>query len=99
MSVSKGNASKVLSKSFVENHQDICEDKAAELIVKAEQTIKSLKEEKNSDDKLAAAKEILRDLNAGYNSAINYEKAKINFLLEKINEIKEQDPDEVKENF
>jgi len=79
---------KVLSSSFVENHQDINEDEAMEKITQCELTIRDLSEEKKNDDKLNAAKQIVKDLNNGYNSAINYEKAKIQFLLEQIEKIR-----------
>jgi hypothetical protein len=78
---------KVLSKSFVDNHENVTEDVAGELIVKAEQKIREIREERNADSKLATAKEIVKDLNSAYNSAIKYEHAKIDFLLEKIAEI------------
>jgi hypothetical protein len=81
------SARKALSKSFVDNHETVHEDMAAELIVKAEQTIRSIEEEREADEKLAAAKSIVKDLGAGYTSAIKYERAKIQFLLEKIAEI------------
>lgn len=87
MSVNQGKAKKVLSKSFVENHESVTEDKAADLIVESELQIRSLEEERSQDDKLNAAKQICKDLGAGYSSAIKYEKAKISFLLEKIEEI------------
>lgn len=76
-----------LSKSFVDNHQNMSEDVAGELIVRAEQKVKAIREERNADEKLAQAKQIVKDLNTAYTSAINYERAKIEFLLEKIEEI------------
>ena len=76
-----------LSKTFIDNNQDVNEDQASELIVKAEQKIREIEMERAADEKLAAAKNITKDLNAGYSSAIKYEKAKIQFLLEKIAEI------------
>ena len=82
---------KVLSKAFVDNHENVTEDVAGELIVKAEQKLKEIKEERNADDKLRAAKEIMKDLNSAYTSAIRYEEAKIDFLLEKIEEIQSGD--------
>lgn len=85
--VDKGRASKVLSQSFVDNHQEINEDEAAHLIVKSEQLVKSLLDEMKNDDKLNAAKQIVTDLRAGYTSAIKHENAKIDFLLGKIEEI------------
>lgn len=91
MSVNQGKAKKVLSKSFVENHEQVSEDQAADLIVQSELQIRSLEEERSNDDKLNAARQIVKDLGAGYSSAIKYEKAKISFLLEKIEEIQAGD--------
>lgn len=82
---------KVLSKSFVDNHENVTEDVAADLIVRAEQKIKELKEERVANEKLTQAKQIVKDLNSGYTSAIKYEQAKIDFLLEKIQEIQDGD--------
>lgn len=82
---------KVLSKSFVDNHENVTEDVAGELIVRAEQKVKEIREERAADEKLKAAKEIAKDLNSAYNSAIKYEQAKIDFLLEKIEEIQSGD--------
>lgn len=87
MSVDSGNAKKILSESFVENHSEVSEDQAQALVVKSLQQIKQLEEERESDDKLAAARQVKKDLEAGYSSAIQYEKAKISFLLDKIEEI------------
>lgn len=80
-----------LSKSFIDNHENVSEDVAGELIVKAEQKVKAIQEERNADEKLAQAKQIVKDLNSAYTSAINYERAKIDFLLEKIEEIQSGD--------
>ena len=82
---------KVLSKSFVDNHENVTEDVAGELIVRAEQKIREIKEEKAADEKLRTAREIVKDLNSSYNSAMKYEYAKIDFLLEKIEEIQAGD--------
>jgi hypothetical protein len=80
-------SNKTLSKSFVDNHENITEDAAGELIVKANQKIREIEREKEADENLLAAKQIVKDLNGAYTSAIRYEKAKISFLLEKIEEI------------
>jgi hypothetical protein len=61
------------------------------LIVKSLKTIRELEDARSNDDKLTAAKQIVTDLNAGYSNAIKYEKAKISFLLEKIEEIESGD--------
>jgi hypothetical protein len=85
--MAKDNVKKTLSQSFVENHEDVSEDVAADLIVKAEQKIKEIDEERTADDKLAMAKQIVKDLSGAYTAAVKYERAKIRFLLEKIDEI------------
>ncbi len=82
-------AEQKLSQSFVDNAKDLNEDEATALLVEAEQKIRTIKEERNADAKLSAAKSIVKDLSAGYNSALNYEKAKVNFLLDKIDEIQD----------
>lgn len=87
----KKDPKKTLSKSFVENHLDINEDDALELIYTANKQIKDLTEEMNADDKLNAAKQIVKDLSKGYTSAINYEKAKVDFLLERVDAIRAGD--------
>lgn len=76
-----------LSKSFVDNGKDLNEDEATQLLVEAEKKIKRIKEERAADAKLSAAKSIVKDLSAGYSSAMAYEKSKIAFLLDKIEEI------------
>lgn len=82
-----GKASSILSKAFVENHATISQDQAEHLIAKSEQTIKALKEEQANDEKLIAAQQIVKDLKSGYSSVIKVERAKIDFLLGKIQEI------------
>lgn len=89
MTVSVGRAKSILSKSFIENVKDISEDVAAEMVVKAEMKIRDLKEELANDDKLNAAKQIAKDLNAGYSSVIKMEEAKIAYLLEQIRAIQD----------
>jgi hypothetical protein len=78
---------KVLSKSFVDNHENVNADVASELVVKSSQKIREIREERAADQKLAQAKQIVKDLNSAYASTIKYEQAKIDFLLEKIAEI------------
>ncbi|CAM6003896.1 unnamed protein product [Sphagnum balticum] len=82
----------VLEQAFkTDNHENVTEDVAADLIVKAEMKIKDIKEERAADGKLEQAKQIVKDLNGAYNSTIKYEQAKIAFLLEKIQEIQSGD--------
>lgn len=82
---------KALSKSFVDNNQNVDEDFAGQEIVKANQKIKEIEEEREADEKLQAGKQIVKDINSAYTSAIKYERAKINFFLEKIKEIQDGD--------
>lgn len=85
--MSSKSLKKVLSKSFVDNNENISEDEAGSLIVQAEQKIRDIEDERAADEKLAAAKQIVKDINSAYTSALKYERAKISFLLEKITEI------------
>jgi len=87
--MSKGT--KVLSDSFVENNEDVSEDVAGSLIVKAEQKIREIEDERAADERLAAARQIVKDLNGAYTATVKYERAKIQFLLEKIAEIQSGD--------
>lgn len=82
---------KTLSKSFVDNHENISEDGAGELIVSSTQKIREIEQEREADERLTAAKQVVKDINSAYTSAIKYERAKINFLLEKIQEIQDGD--------
>ena len=86
--MAKKDPKKVLSKSFVDNHQDINEDEALDLLYSASKQIKELNEEMEGDDQLNAAKQIVKDLTKGYTSAINYEKAKIEYLIQRVEEIR-----------
>lgn len=82
--MSKKNWEKVLSDSFVANNKDITEEEAKNKLIQCQFAIKDINYEKENDDQLNAAKEIVKELNAGYSSAITHEKAKIEFLLEVI---------------
>lgn len=80
---------KTLNKSFLDNNENIDEDFAGQEIVKANQKIKEIEAEKDADERLQAGKQIVKDINSAYTSAIKYERAKINFFLEKIAEIQD----------
>jgi rubrerythrin len=81
------DSKKALSKSFLDNNENVNEDFASEQIVSATQKIREIEQEREADEKLTAAKQIVKDINSAYTSAIKYERAKINFFLEKIEEI------------
>ena len=80
----KKNWEKVLSSSFVNNNKDLSEEEAKTKVIESQFAIKSIKGEKENDDQLNAAKEIVKELNAGYSAAEKHERAKIEFLLEVI---------------
>jgi hypothetical protein len=82
--VNIGKAKQILSKTFTESCEDLAEDEIESMIVKAEQRIKEIKQEQEADEKLQAAKSIIKDLNAGYTSVIKHERARIDFLLGKL---------------
>ena len=87
--MAKGNKwEKVLTESYVASKADITESEAEKELISSEFAIKELLHEKEQDQQLTAAKEIVKDLNAGYSSAQKYEKAKIEFLLEKIESLR-----------
>ena len=90
MALDKGKATKILSKSFVENNANITIEDAQELMVRAEQKIREIKEEANNDSNLSAARQVVKDLLSAYSAAKKYEEAKINFLLDRIVEIEGQ---------
>lgn len=75
---------KVLSETFVSNNLNLSEEEAKAALIDSQFQIKDLLIEKEEDQQLNAAKEIVKDLNAGYNSVVAMEKAKIEFLLEVI---------------
>jgi hypothetical protein len=91
MAIDLGAAKKVLSQSFTENHENIDEDSAKDLIAKCLKKIKALQEEMSQNERLQAAKQIVKDLESGYKSTVKYEEAKITFLLDKIEEIESGD--------
>lgn len=89
MAVDIGKAKKLLNQAFIDNVNEVSEDDAANLIVKAEQQIRGLRNEMANDENLSAAQQVVKDLKGAYTSAIQYEEAKIQYLLEKIEEIQD----------
>lgn len=97
MAIDYGKASNILSETFIENHKEVNEDEAAQLIVRSEMKIRALEEEKSMDEDLASAIEIAKQLKGAYTDAVKYERAKIDYLLKKIDEIRSfegEQPDE-----
>jgi len=75
---------KVLSDTYVANNLGLSEEAAKTKLIDSQFAIKQILDEKDNDDQLNAAKEVVKELNAGYSAAAKHEKAKIEFLLEVI---------------
>ena len=82
--MSKVKWEKVLTESWVNQNSSLSEEDAKVKLIESEFEIRNALQEKEGHDQLNAAKEVVKDLNAGFSSAIKYEKAKIEFLLEQI---------------
>jgi len=82
--MSKVKWEKVLSESWVNQNSSLSEEEAKVKLIESEFEIRNALQERDGHEQLQAAKEIVKDLNAGFSSAIKYEKAKIEFLLEQI---------------
>lgn len=57
-----------------------------EEIVKAETAIRTTTKEREEDEKLQGAKDLVRDFSAGYNDAIKAQRAKIAYVLHLLDE-------------
>lgn len=90
MSVSVGKANKVVSKVFMDEVADLTEDEAKERLFQCDEAIVNLKAAQKNDTKLNAAKEVVKDLTAGYSSSIKNERAKRGFLVEHIRRCKDE---------
>ena len=86
--MAKTNWEKLLTESWVASNKDLGESEAEKALITSEFEIKQLLHDKEDHEQLQAAKEIVKDLNAGFSSGIKYEKAKIEFLLEQIENIR-----------
>jgi hypothetical protein len=78
----------ILSTAFVDSNEKTTEEEALKLVSDAEFVIRQLNKDKDEDEKLEEARSIVKDLGAGYSSAVKYEKAKIDFFLDKIEYIR-----------
>ena len=84
--MAKQDFKKLLTDTYVSDRIQITEDEAIKELTDANFAVKQINREKEEDEELQSAKEIVKDMNAGYNSASKFEKAKIDFLLGKIEE-------------
>ena len=94
MSIDVGGAAKKhLSSTFIEECREIKEDEVGSLIVQATREISSLKSEMKGDERLEAAKQIVKDLRGAYTSSIKYSQDKIKFLVNKLDELEDAGED------
>lgn len=75
---------KILSETFVSANINLSEEDAKNKLIEAQFAIKQINQEKEDDGQLSSAKEIVKELGAGYAAAAKHEKAKVEFLLEVI---------------
>ena len=73
---------KILSETYVSTNLNISEEEAKNKLIEAQFAIKQILSEKDEDTQLASAKEIAKELGAGYSAAVKHEAAKVEFLLE-----------------
>jgi hypothetical protein len=73
---------KILSETYVSANLNLTEEEAKNKLIEAQFAIKQINQEKEDDEQLNSAKEIAKELGAGYSAAAKHEKAKVEFLLE-----------------
>lgn len=76
-----------MPKTFMESLVNLNEDTCMEEIVKCFQKVDEVEQDRDANEQLSKAKEIVKDLSAGYSSAIKLEKKKIRLLIKKLKEI------------
>lgn len=75
---------KILSDTYVSTNINLTEEEASKKLIEAQFAIKQIGEEREEDEQLSSAREIVKELGAGYSAASKHEKAKVEFLLEVI---------------
>ena len=73
---------KILSETYVSTNINLSEEEAKNKLIDAQFAIKQINQEKEDDTQLSSAREIVKELGAGYSAASKHEKAKVEFLLE-----------------
>lgn len=92
--VKMNKAKDILSKTFVESADGLNEDELNAMIAKSMQRKRDLKSEMEADEKLTAARQIVKDLSEGYKSVMKVEEARVDFLLGKLDEIQGEGMDD-----
>lgn len=73
--------SQVLGEEWMSEVDKLDTDELKKIIVEAEQNISTTETERDADEKLAAAKEVVKELSAAYKDAVKYQTAKIKYSL------------------
>lgn len=77
---------KKLPTGFAEDAAAFDEGQIKDHVLQSEANIRRVEQERDADEKLAGAKEILKDLNEPYRDAINRQRAKIAYLMHLLDE-------------
>ena len=83
------NIDKILKKlpsGFADDVAGYDEAQVKAAVLQSEANIRRVEQEREADEKLAGAKEILKDLNGPYRDAISAQRAKISYLLHVLEE-------------
>lgn len=77
---------KKLPEGFVEEVAGLGEQGLKDVVLQAETNIRRVEQEREDDERLAGAKEIVKDLNGPYRDAISFQRAKIAYALHVLEE-------------
>ena len=78
------NIEKLLKKlptGFADDVAGFNEQQLKDAVLQSEANIRRVEQERDADEKLAGAKELLKDLNGPYRDAIGAQRAKIAYLM------------------
>lgn len=84
-----GKARTLLDQTFIEDVNDMNEDELASQVIRALIKKKNLTEEMVGDERIQAAKQLVKDLESGYKDSMKMYDAKVGYILDKIKEIQE----------
>ena len=87
--LSMGKARTLLDQTFIEDVNDMNEDELASQVIRALIKKKNLTEEMVGDERIQAAKQLVKDLEGGYKDSMKMYDAKVGYILDKIKEIQE----------
>ena len=75
-----------LPSGFAEDVEGYSKQKLKDALLQSQVNIRNIEQEREEDEKLRGAKEILKDLSAPYKDAIGAQKAKIAYILHILDE-------------